>query len=79
MNMGGKKIQRFQHLPNRNFKKRIERRNSDRNEKKRFPEKIKILRIDGSNQYPQLADTEGKLVVTSGDREVGRSNRGIGD
>ena len=59
--------------------KRIERRNIDRNEKQRFPEKIKILRIDGSNQYPQLADIEGELVVTSGDREVGRSNRGTGD
>jgi len=64
-------------LPNRNFKKRIERRN--RNEKKRFPEKIKILRIDGLNQCPQLADTEDKLVVTNEDREVGRGNRGIGD
>ena len=77
--MGGKKIQRFQHLLDRNFKKRTERRNIDRNEKKRFPEKITILRIDGLNQCPQLANTEDKLVVTNADREVGRGNRGIRD
>ena len=77
--MGEKKIQRFQHLPNRNFKKRTERRNIDRNGTKRFPGKIKILRIDGLNQCPQLADTEDKLVVTNADRDVGRGNRGIRD